>query len=80
MVDWTTSTSEVLLGPCEFWEGLLEAVFEANFCLEEDFIGAWETEPIPPSTGGVAYDFDVVGLYYGLRELGNNWYRVLDRE
>ena len=76
MVEWIAWTSEVLPGLGEFWEGLLEAVFETDFYFEEDFARAWDTKPIIPSTRGVACDFNVIGLDDGLRALGNNSYKV----
>ena len=56
----------------------MEAMFEADFFLEEDFEGAWDIEPITPSTRGVACDFNVVRLDDGLEASGNNSYKVLD--
>jgi len=56
----------------------LGEVFETEFCLEEVLIGAWDTEPITPSTRGTAVDFDVVGSDDGCGALGNNSYKVPD--
>jgi len=50
----------------------LEAVFEADFRLEEYFAGAWETEPITPSIGGVVCEFDVIGSDDLLGASGND--------
>ena len=80
MVDWTAWTSEVLPEPGGFWEELLEPLFETDFCLEEYFVWVWYNEPITPSIGGVACDFDVAGLDDGCETSGNNSYKVPGRE
>lgn len=51
-------------------------MLETCFCLEEDFAGVLVTEPITPSTGGVAGDLDVVRSDDGLGALGDTSYNV----
>lgn len=56
----------------------MEAVFETDFCLKEYLGGVRDTEPITPSTRGVAYDFNAVGSDDGHGALSNNSYKVSD--
>lgn len=58
----------------------MKVVFEADFYLEEDFAGDYDTEAITPSTRGVAGDFDVVGSNDVLGQSSNSSYKVLDLE
>lgn len=53
-------------------------MFEADFYLEEDLTGIWDTEPMTPSTRGVAYVFNFMGSNDGHGASGNNSYEVLD--
>jgi len=57
---------------------MLGATFKTNFCLEEVLAGAWDTEPITPSTGGIMGDLDATRSDDGRGELGNNLYKVVD--
>ena len=36
-------------------------MFDTDLYLEENLARVWDTEPMTPSIGGVAYDFDAVG-------------------
>lgn len=59
-VDWTAWNSEVLPGLGGFWDELLGTAFETDFCLEEVLARVWDTEPITPSMGGTAGDFEMM--------------------